>query len=94
MPLFITTIILIAPIQVQGQPSTSKDVCFPVEENGPLLCREGPNGDQDVNSTSSEDKPTSRTSKDVCFPVEENGPLLCREGPNGGQDLNSTSSED
>jgi hypothetical protein len=55
MPLFITTVSLIAPIQIQGQPTTSEDGCFPVVDNGPLMCREGPQGGQDVNSTSSED---------------------------------------
>jgi hypothetical protein len=59
---------------------------------------EGPSGgqDQDVNSSSSEDKSTPRTSEDGCFPVEENGPLICMEGPSGGQDqdVNSSSSED
>jgi hypothetical protein len=94
MPLFITTVSLIAPIQIQGQPTTSGDVCFPVEDNGPLMCTEGPKGGQDVNSTLSEDKSTPRTSEDVCFPVEDNGPLMCTEGPKGGQDVNSTLSED
>ena len=56
MPLFVTIVILIVPIQIQGQPTTSKEVCFPVEDNGPLLCREGsPSDGQDGNSTSSED---------------------------------------
>ena len=62
MPLFITTINLIAPIQIQGQPTTSKEVCFPVEANGPLICREGPQGGQAVNSTSSEDSHSTQQS--------------------------------
>ena len=94
MLLFITTVNLITPIQIQGQPTTSEDVCFPVEDNGPIMCREGPTGGQDVNSTRSENKSTSRTSEDVCFPVEDNGPIMCREGPTGGQDVNSTPSGD
>ncbi|MGA8844470.1 MAG: hypothetical protein WB511_12870 [Nitrososphaeraceae archaeon] len=55
MPLILTTVSLIAPIQIQGQPTTSEDACFPVEDNGPLMCREGPKGGEDVNSTLSED---------------------------------------
>ena len=46
-----------------------EDVVFPVEEWA-INCREGPTGGQDVNSTPSENKSTSRTSEDVCFPVE------------------------
>ena len=94
MPLIITAVNLIAPIQIQGQLIASKDGCFHVEDNGPLICREGPQGGQDVNSTPSENKSTSRTSEDGCFHVEDNGPLICREGPQGGQDVNSTPSGD
>ena len=94
MPLIITAVNLIAPIQIQGQINTSKDGCFPATDNGPLICREGPQGGQEVNSTSSENKSTSLTSKDGCFPATDNGPLICREGPQGGQDVNSTPSGD
>ena len=58
------------------------------------MCREGPKGSEDVNSTLSEDKSTPRTSEDGCFPVEDNGPLMCTEGPKGSEDVNSTLSED
>ena len=43
MLLFITTVNLIAPIQIQGQPATSEVVCFPVEDNG-HQCEGRPDG--------------------------------------------------
>ena len=54
IPLLITAVPLVVPIQTQGQPISSKDTCFPVEPGAVTLkCTEGAaeSGSQEANST-------------------------------------------
>ena len=42
IPLFVTTVLLIFPVQTQAQPASVKDTCFPVEPGAvTLMCRDG-----------------------------------------------------
>src|SRR5688572_6474105 len=92
MPLFVTTVLLVVPIQTQGQPTSSESTCFPVEPDAvTLMCPEGPeSGGQEANSTSIENGSTSSKSESTCFPVEPDAvTLMCPEGPeSGGQEAN------
>ena len=57
MPLFVTTVLLIIPIQAQAQNTSSEASCFPVEPGAVTeMCTEGPEGGyQEENSTSIKD---------------------------------------
>ena len=60
IPLFVTTFILVIPVQTQGQPTSAVDSCFHVEAGAEtLVCGGGmpESGDQEANSTSIEDYP-------------------------------------
>ena len=95
MSLFMITVLLVVPIQVQGQPVASDSACFPVEPDAvTLMCTEGPaSGDPEANSTSAKKGFTSSTAEDTCFPVEPDAvTLMCTEGPaSGDPEADSTS---
>ena len=57
MPLFVTNVLLIIPIQTQAQTTSSEVSCFPVEPGAVTeMCTEGPeSGYQETNSTSIKD---------------------------------------
>ena len=98
IPLLMTIVFLINPIQAQAQPNSPEDSCFPVEPNSTtLMCTEGPEGaGPESNATSMNEgssSSSSSTSEDSCFPVEPNSTtLMCTEGPEGaGPESDSTS---
>jgi hypothetical protein len=54
IPLLMTAVSLVAPIQAEGQHTSSEDTCFPVEPGAVTLkCTEGAaeSGGQEANST-------------------------------------------
>jgi hypothetical protein len=58
MPLFVTIVLLVVPVQTQAQTTSAEDICFPIEEGAEtFICREGmpESGGQEANSTSTED---------------------------------------
>src|SRR6187399_2488707 len=86
MPLFVTTVLLIIPIQTQAQTTSSEVSCFPVEPGAVTeMCTEGPeSGDQETNSSSIK-KGTTSPSEVSCFPVEPGAVTeMCTEGPESG----------
>jgi hypothetical protein len=93
MPLFVTTVLLILPIQTQAQTTSAEGSCFPVEPGAVTeMCTEGPeSGYQETNATSIK-KGTTSTSGVSCFPVEPGAVTeMCTEGPESGyQETNST----